>query len=112
VTGSGSAELQRVKNTVRTTRQAFKAARIGTDEEVRNIRKKVAKADDGADLPRMIDELTRQNAIDVTAGFEVAASAAEGRGWRGKTLAGVDRIARQLPQVVEAVNRSVSASAA
>jgi hypothetical protein len=99
-------------NTARATRQAFKAALIGTDDIVGNIRKKVAKADDGADLTRMMDELIRQNAIDVTAGFEVAASAAEGRGTPGKALAGVDRIARQLPQVVEAVNRSVSAIAA
>lgn len=110
--GFGGAALQGVMNTARATRQAFKAALIGTDDVVGNIRKKVAKADDGADLTRMMDELIRQNAIDVTAGFEVAASAAEGRGWRGKTLAGVDRIARQLPQVVEAVNRSVSAIAA
>lgn len=110
--GFGGAALQGVMNTARATRQAFKAALIGTDDVIGNIRKKVAKADDGADLTRMMDELIRQNAIDVTAGFEVAASAAEGRGWRGKTLAGVDRIARQLPQVVEAVNRSVSAIAA
>ena len=110
--GFGDAALQGVMNTARATQQAFKAALIGTDDIVGNIRKKVAKADDGADLTRMMDELIRQNAIDVTAGFEVAASAAEGRGWRGKTLAGVDRIARQLPQVVEAVNRSVSAIAA
>jgi hypothetical protein len=110
--GFGDAALQGVMNTARATRQAFKAALIGTDDIVGNIRKKVAKADDGADLTRMMDELIRQNAIDVTAGFEVAASAAEGRGTPGKALAGVDRIARQLPQVVEAVNRSVSAIAA
>ena len=109
--GFGDAALQGVMNTARATQQAFKAALIGTDDIVGNIRKKVAKADDGADLTRMMDELIRLNAIDITAGFEVAASAAEGRGTYGKTLAGVDRIARQLPQVVEAVNRSVSAIA-
>jgi hypothetical protein len=110
--GLGDAALQGALNTARATKQTFKAALLGTDDIVGNIRKKLSSASDGADLTKMMDELIRQNAIDVSAGLEVAASAAEGRGTWGKTLAGVDRIARQLPQVVEAVNRSVSAVAA
>jgi hypothetical protein len=110
--GLGDVALQGVLNTARATKQTFKAALLGTDDIVGNIRKKLAATNDGADLTRMMDELIRQNAIDVSAGLEVAASAAEGRGKWGKTLAGVDRIARQLPQMVEAVNRTVTAVSA
>jgi len=109
--GFGSAVLQGVYNTARAGKQIAKATLTGTDDIVGNMRKKIAAASDGTDLTNMMDELIRLNAIDVSAGFEVVASAAEGRGIVGKSIAAVDRIARQLPQMVEAINRTVTAVA-
>jgi hypothetical protein len=110
--GFGDLALQGVLNTARATKQTFKAALLNTDDIVGSIRKKVSSASDGADVLRMMDEAIRLGAIDGNAGLEITNAAAEGRGKYGQTLAGVDRIARQLPQMMEAVNRSVSGIAA
>jgi hypothetical protein len=110
--GLGDLALQGMLNTARAAKQTFKASLLNTDDIVGSIRKKVSAASDGADVLRMMDEAIRLGAIDGNAGLEITNAAAEGRGKYGQTLAGVDRIARQLPQMMEAVNRSVSGIAA
>ena len=110
--GFGDLALQGMLNTARAAKQTFKASLLNTDDIVGSIRKKVSATADGADVLRMMDEAIRLGAIDGNAGLEITNAAAEGRGKYGQTLAGVDRIARQLPQMMEAVNRSVSGIAA
>ena len=110
--GFGDVALQGVVNTARAVKQTFKASLLNTDDIVGSMRKKLSASPDGADVLRMMDEAIRLGAIDGNAGIEATSAAAEGRGKYGQTLAGVDRIARQLPQMMEAVNRSVSGVAA
>jgi len=110
--GFGDVALQGALNTARAAKQTFKAALLNTDDIVGSIRNKVSASSDGADILRMMDEAIRLGAIDGNAGLEITSAAAEGRGKYGQTIAGVDRIARQLPQMMEAVNRSVSGIAA
>jgi hypothetical protein len=103
--GLGESVLAGLGNTVRATKQFTNAGLLGTDDVVGNIRKKLAG---DKDLLAAYDRAIEVGAIDPSAGLEINASHADGRGVWGKGLAGADRIARQLPQVVEAVNRSVS----
>lgn len=106
--GLGEAALAGAINTARATRQFANAGLLGMDDVVGNIRKKIAG---DKNMTAMFDRLIELGAIDVDAGMEVNASVADGRGAWGKGLAATDRIARQMPQAVEAVNRAVSAIA-
>lgn len=110
--GFGNAALQGMMNTVRAAKGMNSPALLDTRDIFGDMRTKISKTGDGAAVVKMLDELVRLGAIDKDAGLEVSATATEGRGWLPKTIAGVDRIARQLPQMMEAVNRTVAATAA
>ena len=92
-------------------KQFNSAGLLDTTDVVGSMKKKLAKEPDGAVLAKLIDELQERGALSA-GGFEMAQALAEGRGAWGSTLSKVDRIARQLPQAVEDVNRAVSAIAA
>jgi hypothetical protein len=99
-------------NTARAAKGMNSPALLDTRDIFGDMRAKMLKASDGDAVVRMLDELARLGAIDKNAGLEVSATTTEGRGRLPKIIAGVDRIARQLPQMMEAVNRTVSATAA
>jgi hypothetical protein len=100
-----------VANTARALRNVTKGA-INTSDVVGSIRANLAKEPDAAGLTALFDELTSRGIVDDAAGFEIAGAVASGRGRWGTGLAKTDRIARQLPLAIEALNRSATAVAA
>ena len=98
-------------NTYRTMAGVTQPA-IDTTDVVKSIRANLGKEKDGAALTRLLDMLVDRGAIDQAAGFEIAAAVSSGAGPWGTGLAKADRIARQLPIAVEAINRSTTAVAA
>jgi hypothetical protein len=74
---------------------------------VDNIARKV-----GGKRGAMIKTLQESGAISASSGFEIAAAVAQGRGKWGTGLARFDRVFRQMPAAIEAMNRSVAALAA
>ena len=104
--GLGDTALAGLMNTARATKQFNAAGLLGTDDIVGNMRKKFAG---DADITAMLDRAIELNAINVNAGLEVSSAVADGRGRIGKIIAGTDRIARQLPQMAEAINRVTTA---
>ena len=89
----------------------FNATAFDTTDTVASIKKNLAKDKDGSELNTLIDELLERGAMS-SGGFELAQSISQGRGVWGTKLAQVDRIARQLPQAIEDINRAASAVAA
>lgn len=89
----------------------FNATAFDTTDTVASIKKNLAKDKDGAELNTLIDELLERGAMS-SGGFELAQSISQGRGIWGTKLAQVDRIARQLPQAIEDINRAATAVAA
>lgn len=85
---------------------------LDTTDVVASIRRKLASKTDGAALGRVLDDMRERGALDDKAQFELAASVAAGRGVAGTALAKMDRVFRQAPAAVEAVNRTVTAVAA
>src|SRR5690606_36776272 len=110
--GLGEAALNGIVNTVRAVRQFAQASLLDTSDIGGDIRKRLSRKEDGAELVRMFDKLVELNAINPMAGVEVSEAVTEGRGVWGHTLAKTDRIARQLPHAIELINRSVTAVAA
>jgi hypothetical protein len=110
--GLGDNVIAGVMNTARAARQWSKANLLNTTDVVADTLKRVAKLKDGADLVKMLNELIAGNAISLESGFEIGSAVSEGRGKIGTTIAKFDRITRQLPQVVENINRTVTAIAA
>ncbi len=108
--GAGGLAWSGVKDTATAARQI---ASIGLDttDLVGSIRRKVAGETDGAALGRLIDQLVETGQISPEAGFELAGAVAAGRGPGGVALAKVERIARQLPIAIEAINRAATAVA-
>lgn len=104
--GLGDTALAGLMNTARATKQFNAAGLLGTDDIVGNMRKKFAG---DADITAMLDRAIELNAINVNAGLEVSSAVADGRGRIGKIIAGTDRIARQLPQMAEAISRVTTA---
>lgn len=99
-------------NTARATAR-LRASSIDPNDVVGSIRRNVAKAEDGKRLSELFDLVVDERGlIDQNAGLEIAGAIAGGRGRAGALLAQVDRIARQLPIAVEAINRSVTLVAA
>lgn len=98
-----------VFNTKEAVKDFRRAGLLNAADPVADIRKRISG---DAELTAMFDELVRLNAISTNAGFEVASAVQEGRGAVGKTIAGLDRIFRQVPQVMEVINRSVTGIAA
>jgi hypothetical protein len=60
----------------------------------------------------MYDQLVEHGLTSTDAGLEIAGSIAAGRGKAGRVLANTDRMFRQLPNAIEAINRAVTAVAA
>lgn len=89
----------------------FNDVAFDTRDIVGSIKKNLAKQEDGAELVQLIDELLARGAMS-DAGFELSQAIAEGRGKVGTAFSHVDRVARQLPQAVEEINRAVAAVAA
>ena len=100
-----------LRNTLLAGRQIASAGLLDTSDIVGSIKKKLSKESDGAELNRLIDVALERGAMSA-GGFELAQSIAEGRGKWGTSLSKVDRIARQLPQAIEDVNRAVTLVAA
>lgn len=110
--GLGETVLAGLRNTKNAAVQFGNHGLLNTNDVIGDIRKRLSAQPDGAQLTGMLDILIEGGAIDPAAGFETANAIAEGRGAWGQTLAKVDRIARQLPTAVEAVNRTVTAVSA
>ena len=89
----------------------FNDVAFDTRDIVGSIKKNLAKQEDGAELVQLIDELLARGAMS-DAGFELSQAIAEGRGKVGTAFSHVDRVARQLPQAIEEINRAVAAVAA
>jgi hypothetical protein len=107
--GLGSVFRSGFGNTITAVKDFNDVALLKADDVVGDIRKRISG---DKDLTTMLDYLIKHGAVDVNAGIEVAPSAMEGRSAGGRVLAGFDRVARQMPQVIEAVNRSVTGIAA
>lgn len=109
LTGSGLANTGRAAKGVRQitldTTDLIKSMRD-------NITKNAASPAEAQRLLEVIDEAVSRGKIEPNAGQEIAAAAGTGAGGFRKGLASIDRVARQLPQAVEAVNRSVTLVAA
>jgi hypothetical protein len=99
------------RNSYLAGKQWSSAGLLDTTDIVGSIKKKLSAQQDGAQLSKLIDLLQERGAMS-SGGFEMAQALSEGRGAFGTTLSKVDRIARQLPQAVEDINRASSAIAA
>ena len=80
-----------------------------------DVRTRVGKLPDGKILQEMLDYLADRGAIDPDAGLEIARLIRSRDGITGKIDTGLtylEGIARQMPQAIETVNRSVTAIAA
>lgn len=94
-----------VANTARATNpRTFFDLKINTTDVLGSIRKNLEKVDKGA--LAALDNAIERGKIDPDAGQEIEHSSIVGRNRAGKFLASVDRIMRQLPQAVEALNRA------
>jgi hypothetical protein len=100
--GLGEAAVSGFLNTARATKQFSRAGLLNTDNIVENMRARFAS---DAGVTAMLDKAIELGSIDVNAGLEVSSAVADGRGRIGLIIAGTDRIARQLPQMAEAINR-------
>jgi hypothetical protein len=96
---------QGVTNTYRAGKNYVKAD-IGASDPLG-----FARQNAGPRYKALFDMLEERGAIDGAAGFELSQATASGRGAWGQNLSKVDRIARQLPQAVEVMNRAVAAVA-
>jgi hypothetical protein len=96
------------------TAQAFRWSRIKLDttDIVGSIEKRLRGVKDGSDLLDVVRELKERGALDDGSNFELAKPIAAGRGQVGTALSKMDRIARQLPAAIEAINRTVTAVSA
>ena len=95
-----------LKNTAMAVSQLRKSA-IDTDDLIGSIRKNL-----GAKYEPLMDELIERGIVDTNSGFEIGQAIIDGSGPVNTGIAKFDRIARQLPSAVEAVNRTVIAVAA
>ena len=100
-----------VRNTGRAARQWARTT-LDTTDVLGNIRSNLARQEDGAQLNKMLDELTQRGALDDGAAFELAGAIAGGAGTVTTVVSKVDRVFRQLPVAVEYVNRTATAVAA
>lgn len=99
-----------VANTVRAANPlTFFNLKINTTDVLGSIRKNLEK-DKGA--LAALDNAIERGKIDPDAGQEIEHASIIGRSRVGKFLASVDRIMRQLPQAVEAINRATTIVAA
>jgi hypothetical protein len=110
--GYGDAVIGGLMNTMRSTKQFAKTALLNTDDILGGIMKSVGKEKDGKNLTSMLDVLVEQGLISKESGFELAGSISQGAGAVRTNLNKIDRIMRQLPTAIEAINRSTTAIAA
>lgn len=93
-------------NTIRAARDITKTMVDSTDL-VDRLRKNAGKR-----YEALIDELTSRGLLSMDTGLEIGSVIEEGRGAFGRGLHKVDRVARQLPNGVEVLNRAATAIAA
>lgn len=86
--------------------RGFTAANLDTRDIVGSARSKLS-----AEKQALVDMLLERGALSQDAGQEIASAIDTGRKLWGTGLAKMDRIARQLPAAVEAVNRLTTALA-
>lgn len=92
-----------IKNTGKAIGQVRRSA-IDTDDLIGSIRKKL-----GPKYDPLMDELIERGLVSPNSGFEIGQAILDGSGAFNTGIAKFDRIARQLPNAVEAVNRTVVA---
>lgn len=78
---------------------------IDTTDIIGSSRKLIGQADDGTFLLKAVDNAIANGKIEDNAGQEVVSAVGAGKGAFGRSLARVDRAARQMPISVEALNR-------
>lgn len=110
--GYGDAVIGGLMNTVKSTKQFAQTALLNTDDILGGIMKSAAKEKDGKNLTSMLNVLIEQGLISKESGFELAGSVSQGAGPVRTNLNKVDRIMRQLPTAIEAINRTTTAIAA
>jgi hypothetical protein len=110
--GFTDAVIGGAKNTGKAITNIRRTELLDTSDIHGSIRKKLAAQPDGAALASLFDFATERGAIDPEAGFELAQSIAQSQGKLAEGISRVDRIARQMPQAVEQVNRAVTLVAA
>lgn len=101
--GVFSTTLGGIKNTAKAVGQ-FRRSAVDTTDLIGSIRKKL-----GAKYDPLMDELIERGLVSPNSGFEIGQAILDGSGWFNTGVAKFDRIARQLPNAVEAVNRTVVA---
>ncbi|MCJ2067058.1 PLxRFG domain-containing protein [Methylobacterium sp. J-088] len=90
----------------------FMETSIDTSDPVASIKRRLAQAKGGHELNRMIDEMAARHALGDDVSFELAGPVMQGDGLVGQSLAKADRVFRQMPTAIEAVNRIGTAVAA
>lgn len=100
-----------VKNTADAVRNWRKASADPRDI-LKDVRQRVGRAPDGAELQAMLDHVIERGAISPDSVFMIDQAISQGRGAWGKFLSRLDRVSRQLPFAVETNNRAVTAVAA
>lgn len=96
---------------IKDTKRAITDLLQGTTDYMADLRKKLAKQADGADLIDMMDYLHDRGLIDKDAGLEVS-ELIQSTSKPAHYLHRVDHVVRQLGTSVEVINRAVTAIAA
>jgi len=97
-------------NTVKSARQWVQSSLMDMNDVLGSIRRSLANKQYGKEILEGLREAQERGAID-DAGFELAASIAQGRGMWGTNLSRADRVSRQLPLAMEIINRTVTYAA-
>jgi hypothetical protein len=87
--------------------KGIKNAFLDTDDVIGSIKQKLQSQPDGSWLIKLIEHLQSRGAMS-SGGFEIDNTLGDSKNRFKRGLAGLDRVARQLPSMVEDVNRAVS----
>jgi hypothetical protein len=87
--------------------KGIRSAFLDTDDIIESMKQKLQSQPDGADLIKLIEHLQSRGAMS-SGGFEIDNTLGDSKNKLKRGLAGLDRVARQLPSMVEDVNRAVS----
>ena len=99
-----------IRNTYLAGKQITNTGLLDTSDIVGSIIKKVTGEEDGKRLAALFTELQERGAM-ASGGFELSQTLVEGSA-TNRALAKFERIARQMPQAIENVNRAVTGIAA
>lgn len=98
-------------NTYKSLRDINKFAVLDINDIAKSIDKNIAKTSDAAELKVLMQTLSDYGLDGRDSGFELAQATVTGSGTVSKAVAGIDRAARQMPLVVEQINRATTAVA-